>query len=140
MSRPHLSYISTISRQVELDEMENGPAVQDALLASSGQRTVRFRVRVRVQAGGCVRARIRARAPCLGLGHHASGQHMGPWLGLGLAPLDPSPLALRVAPTSNPTPHPSQVPNVFIGGVHLGGNDDTQAAAASGKLQEMLGL
>ena len=27
-------------RQVELDEMENGPAVQDALLASSGQRTV----------------------------------------------------------------------------------------------------
>ena len=56
---------------VELDEMENGPAVQDALLASSGQRTV---------------------------------------------------------------------PNVFIGGVHLGGNDDTQAAAASGKLKEMLGL
>ena len=40
----------------------------------------------------------------------------------------------------NPTPHPSQVPNVFIGGVHLGGNDDTQAAAASGKLKEMLGL
>jgi|TARA_B110000196_G_C20701853_1_gene455619 glutaredoxin 3 len=32
------------------------------------------------------------------------------------------------------------VPNVFIGGVHLGGNDDTQNAAASGKLQEMLGL
>ena len=32
----YLPYIS----QVELDEMENGPAVQDALLASSGQRTV----------------------------------------------------------------------------------------------------
>ena len=32
------------------------------------------------------------------------------------------------------------MPNVFIGGVHLGGNDDTQSAAASGKLQEMLGL
>jgi glutaredoxin 3 len=30
------------------------------------------------------------------------------------------------------------VPNVFIKGVHLGGNDDTQAAAKSGKLQEML--
>ena len=30
------------------------------------------------------------------------------------------------------------VPNVFIKGTHLGGNDDTQRAAASGKLQEML--
>ena len=61
----YLHYIS----QVELDEMENGPAVQDALLASSGQRTV-------------------------------------PWLGLGLAPLDPSPLALRLAPTSAAPPSP----------------------------------
>ena len=31
------------------------------------------------------------------------------------------------------------VPNVFIKGKHIGGNDDTQAAARSGKLQEMLG-
>eukprot|EP00587_Corethron_hystrix_P013826 CAMPEP_0113311654 /NCGR_PEP_ID=MMETSP0010_2-20120614/8800_1 /TAXON_ID=216773 ORGANISM="Corethron hystrix, Strain 308" /NCGR_SAMPLE_ID=MMETSP0010_2 /ASSEMBLY_ACC=CAM_ASM_000155 /LENGTH=147 /DNA_ID=CAMNT_0000167327 /DNA_START=119 /DNA_END=562 /DNA_ORIENTATION=- /assembly_acc=CAM_ASM_000155 len=31
------------------------------------------------------------------------------------------------------------VPNVFIKGEHLGGNDDTQAAGRSGKLQEMLG-
>merc|ERR1719271_619179 len=30
------------------------------------------------------------------------------------------------------------VPNVFIGGEHLGGNDDTQKAAKSGKLAEML--
>lgn len=30
------------------------------------------------------------------------------------------------------------VPNVFIKGQHLGGNDDTQAAARSGKLEEML--
>jgi len=30
------------------------------------------------------------------------------------------------------------VPNVFIGGQHLGGNDDTQKAAADGRLQEML--
>lgn len=30
------------------------------------------------------------------------------------------------------------VPNVFIKGNHLGGNDDTQAAARTGKLQEML--
>ena len=30
------------------------------------------------------------------------------------------------------------VPNVFVKGQHLGGNDDTQAAAKSGKLQEML--
>ena len=30
------------------------------------------------------------------------------------------------------------VPNVFINGNHLGGNDDTQAAARSGKLAEML--
>jgi glutaredoxin 3 len=30
------------------------------------------------------------------------------------------------------------VPNVFVGGQHVGGNDDTQAAAASGKLQDML--
>jgi glutaredoxin 3 len=30
------------------------------------------------------------------------------------------------------------VPNVFIGGQHLGGNDDTQQAARSGKLAEML--
>lgn len=30
------------------------------------------------------------------------------------------------------------VPNVFVNGVHLGGNDDTQAAARSGKLEEML--
>ena len=32
------------------------------------------------------------------------------------------------------------VPNVFIKGQHLGGNDVTQAAAKSGKLQEMLGI
>mmetsp|Transcript_36156 Transcript_36156/g.44234 ORF Transcript_36156/g.44234 Transcript_36156/m.44234 type:complete len:97 (+) Transcript_36156:97-387(+) len=30
------------------------------------------------------------------------------------------------------------VPNVYIKGEHLGGNDDTHAAAASGKLDEML--
>jgi len=30
------------------------------------------------------------------------------------------------------------VPNVFVKGKHLGGNDDTQAAARSGKLQELL--
>lgn len=30
------------------------------------------------------------------------------------------------------------VPNVFINGKHLGGNDDTQKAAKSGKLQELL--
>ncbi|KAL7487089.1 hypothetical protein ACHAW6_012682 [Cyclotella cf. meneghiniana] len=32
------------------------------------------------------------------------------------------------------------VPNVFIKGKHLGGNDVSQAAARSGKLQEMLGI
>lgn len=32
------------------------------------------------------------------------------------------------------------VPNVFIKGDHLGGNDVTQAAAKSGKLQKLLGL
>lgn len=31
------------------------------------------------------------------------------------------------------------VPNVFVKGEHLGGNDDTQSAARSGKLAEMLG-
>lgn len=31
------------------------------------------------------------------------------------------------------------VPNVFVKGKHFGGNDDTQAAARSGKLQQMLG-
>ena len=31
------------------------------------------------------------------------------------------------------------VPNVFVNGKHLGGNDDTQAAFRSGKLTEMLG-
>ena len=30
------------------------------------------------------------------------------------------------------------VPNVFVGGEHVGGNDDTQRAAKSGKLTEML--
>ena len=30
------------------------------------------------------------------------------------------------------------VPNVFVKGKHLGGNDDTQAAARNGTLQEML--
>ena len=30
------------------------------------------------------------------------------------------------------------VPNVFIKGKHLGGNDATQAAAKSGKLEEMM--
>ena len=30
------------------------------------------------------------------------------------------------------------VPNVFVKGKHWGGNDDTQAAARSGKLEEML--
>jgi glutaredoxin 3 len=56
---------------IELDEVDNGAAIQDALKEISGQRTV---------------------------------------------------------------------PNVFVKGDHLGGNDDTQAAAASGKLQEMLGM
>ncbi|EOD03638.1 putative glutaredoxin [Emiliania huxleyi CCMP1516] len=32
------------------------------------------------------------------------------------------------------------VPNVFVRGSHLGGNDATQAAALSGELQKMLGL
>jgi glutaredoxin 3 len=32
------------------------------------------------------------------------------------------------------------VPNVFIKGEHLGGNDVTQEAAKSGKLQKMLGM
>lgn len=31
------------------------------------------------------------------------------------------------------------VPNVFVKGTHLGGNDDTQKARASGKLAELLG-
>lgn len=56
---------------IELDNMDNGPEVQAALLDISGQRTV---------------------------------------------------------------------PNVFIKGKHLGGNDVSQAAARSGKLQEMLGI
>ena len=30
------------------------------------------------------------------------------------------------------------VPNVYVKGVHLGGNDDTQAAIKSGKFDEML--
>ena len=30
------------------------------------------------------------------------------------------------------------VPNVFVRGKHVGGNDDTQAAARNGTLQEML--
>tara|TARA_B100000780_G_C20974201_1_gene389045 strand:+ start:473 stop:838 length:366 start_codon:yes stop_codon:yes gene_type:complete len=30
------------------------------------------------------------------------------------------------------------VPNVFVGGQHLGGNDDVQAQAANGELQTML--
>ena len=30
------------------------------------------------------------------------------------------------------------VPNVFIKGKHLGGNDDTQRAAVNGKITEML--
>lgn len=32
------------------------------------------------------------------------------------------------------------VPNVFVKQQHIGGNDDTQAAAKAGKLQELLGL
>lgn len=32
------------------------------------------------------------------------------------------------------------VPNVFVKQQHIGGNDDTQAAAREGKLQELLGL
>merc|ERR1719343_168071 len=32
------------------------------------------------------------------------------------------------------------VPNVFIKQQHVGGNDDTQAAAKEGKIQELLGL
>eukprot|EP00934_Nitzschia_sp_Nitz4_P006349 Nitzschia sp. Nitz4//scaffold3_size479765//367779//368231//NITZ4_000153-RA/size479765-processed-gene-1.482-mRNA-1//1//CDS//3329550917//6339//frame0 len=32
------------------------------------------------------------------------------------------------------------VPNVFVKGQHIGGNDDTQAAAAKGDLQKLLGL
>ena len=30
------------------------------------------------------------------------------------------------------------VPNVFVGGQHIGGNDDTQAAYRRGKLQKLL--
>jgi glutaredoxin 3 len=30
------------------------------------------------------------------------------------------------------------VPNVFVGGRHVGGSDDTHSMAASGQLQEML--
>ena len=30
------------------------------------------------------------------------------------------------------------VPSVFIGGQHVGGNDDTQAKAASGELQKLI--
>ena len=30
------------------------------------------------------------------------------------------------------------VPNVFVRGQHIGGNDDTQAAYMSGKLQKLL--
>lgn len=56
-------------KAIELDEIDNGDAIQAALLETSGQRTV---------------------------------------------------------------------PNVFVKGQHVGGNDDTQAAAKSGKLQEML--
>ena len=33
----------------------------------------------------------------------------------------------------------STVPNVFVKGQHLGGNDDTHAAHSSGNLAEMLG-
>ena len=57
------------AKVIELDKMDNGDAIQDALLELSGQRTV---------------------------------------------------------------------PNVFIKGNHLGGNDDTQKAAREGKLEEML--
>jgi glutaredoxin 3 len=32
------------------------------------------------------------------------------------------------------------VPNVFVKGEHIGGNDDVQNAARGGKLQEKLGL
>lgn len=58
------------AKVIELDQIDNGPEIQAALLDMSGQRTV---------------------------------------------------------------------PNVFIKGEHLGGNDDTQAAARSGKLSELLG-
>ena len=57
------------AKVIELDKVDNGDAIQDALLELSGQRTV---------------------------------------------------------------------PNVFIKGNHLGGNDDTQKAAREGKLEEML--
>lgn len=61
--------LSIDAKVIELDEVDNGDAIQAALLETSGQRTV---------------------------------------------------------------------PNVFVKGQHLGGNDDTQSAAKSGKLQEML--
>jgi glutaredoxin 3 len=32
------------------------------------------------------------------------------------------------------------VPNVFVKGQHIGGNEETQNAAKEGKLKEMLGL
>jgi glutaredoxin 3 len=59
------------AKVIELDEVDNGAAIQDALKTLTGQRTV---------------------------------------------------------------------PNVFIKGEHLGGNDVTQAAAKSGKLQKLLGM
>eukprot|EP00546_Thalassionema_frauenfeldii_P004405 CAMPEP_0178913414 /NCGR_PEP_ID=MMETSP0786-20121207/10828_1 /TAXON_ID=186022 /ORGANISM="Thalassionema frauenfeldii, Strain CCMP 1798" /LENGTH=146 /DNA_ID=CAMNT_0020586151 /DNA_START=75 /DNA_END=515 /DNA_ORIENTATION=+ len=59
------------AKVIELDEVDDGPAIQDILTELSGQRTV---------------------------------------------------------------------PNVFVNGKHLGGNDDTQDAVKSGKLKEMLGM
>lgn len=70
MTKIALENLKIDAKVIELDEVDNGAAIQDALAQLSGQKTV---------------------------------------------------------------------PNVFIKGEHLGGNDDTQAAIASGKLQEMLG-
>jgi glutaredoxin 3 len=35
---------------------------------------------------------------------------------------------------------PITVPNVFVNGQHIGGNDDTQSAIKSGKIAQLLGI
>ena len=95
---------------VELDELADGSKVQEALAAVTGRRTV-----PQVGPGAAARRCSRSAAAALLL--------QARWGGSTLPAAQPSLLGCL---------------QVFVGGNHVGGCDDTVAAYNSGKLKSLL--
>lgn len=108
------------AKVVELDELADGSKVQDALSQVCGRRTV-----PQVRRGGVARGGVAWRA--------AAGTARKALLCGGCS-------AGQSAPSRPPHPAsrcPALPPQVFIGGTHVGGCDDTLAAYNSGKLKAL---